>query len=127
MNGVHVFIRSNSSAGATSRNQPTGAGGWARVGVRTTSYAAVAMIAARDALCSVARASVKSVADIARPRSRSQRVSGCRRCSCAGSTGAPAALTDQRTSKDGIISIPNGGAMSVTSWSSSTSKAVAAS
>ena len=71
VNGVQLFIRSNALAGSpVSVNQPTGAGGWARVGVSSTSYGSRASRLNRVASCSRPRALVNSTALIALPRSR---------------------------------------------------------
>ena len=126
--GVNRFCRSKHSAGsAPSVNQPTGTGGSASVGSSSTSYAAVATMPARLAACTAASAPVNCTADIARPRSRSQRVSGRAAPRPPGATGSPAAVTDQSTSKDGSSSGPYGRSMSSTSWPSSSSSAEAAS
>lgn len=91
----------------------------------TTSYAAVAVTARREASCIADSAPVYCVALVARPRSRSHRVSGRSSGSRAGSTGTPAALTDHTVSNDGSSPGSKGAATSSTSCPSSDSSAVA--
>ena len=115
VNGVNRFCASKSAAGsASSRIPPTSAGRRASVGVRITSYAAVAATAARVRPRMVDTAAASSVPLTARARVRSHRVSGSSRCSSGAATGTDPARTAHTASKAGTTSGPNGGGTSST-------------